>query len=64
MTLITVSKKMRFPASAGDSSCEVMNLLVLILFSARFCFLVINMLDLQYLRKSEKTGYWLLICKP
>ena len=51
MTLATIPKEMRFPASAGGSTCEVMDLLFYILTSARLCFLVIKMLDLQYLRK-------------
>ena len=55
MMLKSVSEKMRFPASAGGSTCEIITLLVFILISARFlCFLVIKMIDLQYLRKSEK----------
>ena len=42
-----------------------MNLLVLTFITARFLyFLVIKMLYLQYLRKPEKMGYWLLIWKP
>ena len=36
MMLRTVPKKMLVPAIAGGSTCEVMNLLVFILISARF----------------------------
>ena len=46
---------MWFPTCGGDSACKVINLLVFIFLPARFlCFLVSKILDLQYLRKSEK----------
>ena len=46
-----------FSASAVDSICKVMNLLVLIFFPVCVsCFLVSKMLDLPYIWKSKKVG--------